>query len=174
MTSRMIFRLTLCLICFVSYACGPGTAPTNENKKAATSPVAAGPAPLSVFKVEWVSHQVPSEMQAGKDHNVAVTVKNAGGQAWPSSGIGDKEANLVSISYHWLPSSGDKPVVYEGERTRLPHDVAPGESVTVDKVRVVAPNAPGSYRLQLTLIQEMVAWFEQQGASTVTVPVTVK
>jgi hypothetical protein len=182
MTKRIICRLTLCLICFLSYACGPGTAPTqpagntpaNEKKAAAPSPSAAGPAPLGVFKVEWTSHQVPSDMQAGKDHNIAVTVKNVGGQAWPSTGVGDIESNMVSISYHWLPESGDKPVVFEGARTRFPHDVAAGESVTVDKVRVIAPSAPGSYRLQLSLVQEAVSWFEGQGASTVTVPVKVK
>jgi hypothetical protein len=113
-------------------------------------------------------------MQAGKDYAVTVTVRNAGEQTWPATGVGDKSANMVSVSYHWLPATGDNPVVFEGARTPVPTDIAPGQSFTNNSIYVLAPSSPGSYRLQMTMIQEMVAWFDQQGASTVTVPVTVR
>lgn len=183
MVKRILDWLLVCSVCLL-YACsgstpnnannGPGGITNASKQTPSAQPVTTAALPLSAYKVEWVSHQIPSEMQAGKDYGVAATLKNSGEQAWPSKGIGDQLANQVSVAYHWLSGQGDKVVVFDGERTPLPHDVAAGDTVTVNSIRVVAPNAPGSYRLQLTLVHEMVAWFEQQGANTVTVPITVK
>jgi O-antigen ligase len=49
-------------------------------------------------------------------------------------------------------------MLFEGLRTRLPHDVEPGESVTVDTV-LQAPAKPGTYYLQWDMVQENVVWF---------------
>jgi hypothetical protein len=40
-------------------------------------------------------------------------------------------------------------------------------------VEVVAPPEPGEYRLQLDLLQELVAWFEDKGAPRLLVPIRV-
>ena len=128
------------------------------------------PAPLSSYKVEWVNNQIPTEMEAGKDYKVTVTLKNTSEVTWPWTLNG---RGRVHISYHWLPTDGDKPIVWDGVRSGLPHDIAPGETFTTNEVQVVAPQTPGFYRLQLTLVHENVGWFEQKGASTLIVPVKI-
>jgi hypothetical protein len=130
--------------------------------------------PLASYKVEWISNQIPSEMQAGKQQIVTVNLKNAGTAAWPSKGTDGTANNQVSVSYHWLPAQGDTPVVVDGLRTPLPRDIGPGEAVTINNVTIEAPPAAGTYRLQMTLVHEMVTWFETQDAKTLTVPVKVQ
>jgi hypothetical protein len=99
-----------------------------------------------------------------------VTLRNTGDQAWPAS--------IVNLSYHWyrVEADGQRRQVdaWDGLRTPLPHDIAPGQTLTADDVCVLAPSEPGSYVLQLTLVHENVTWFESKGAKTVEVPVTVQ
>jgi len=42
------------------------------------------------------------------------------------------------------------------------------------KASVKAPDAPGSYTLQFTMVQENVAWFDKKGAKTLDIPIIVK
>lgn len=177
----MINRVTLSLIlgcfCLVGYACTTPetTKPSaNSNAPATQRPAApaAPPAAISAFGVEWISNQIPSEMQANKQYTVTITLKNPTSATWPARGTA--QPGSVDVAYHWLPAQGDKPVVFEGERTGLPHDIAPGESITLSNVLVVPPPNPGAYRLQMTLVQETISWFEGVGAKPLTVPVTVR
>lgn len=178
----MINRIACCIavsvISLAGFACSNPTKETPQPITAPATPPAApagAPTPLapSAYRVEWVSNQIPSEMPAGKEQKISVTIKNAGDGTWPSKGAGGGPLNQVLIAYHWLPSQGDKPIVWDGVRTALPHDIAPGETFTA-QVTVVPPKDPGYYRLQVTLVQEGVIWFEGKGASTLTVPVTVR
>jgi hypothetical protein len=61
----------------------------------------------------------------------------------------------VRASYHWLLTDRS---VYEldGERSELPIDVAPGESIVLG-VTVRAPERPGDYLIELDLVHE--DWF---------------
>ncbi len=176
MMNRNACSLLLCLACGIAFDCGPAPQTPNPPANTNTAPISStgAPAPLTVFKVEWSDDHIPSEMQAGKEYNVTATIKNTGNQPWPSKALPGTAANQVVVSYHWLPENGTKPVVFEGARTPLPHDVAPGESLTLKDIHVLAPSGPGSYKLQITLLQELVAWFDQQGADTIIVSVKVK
>jgi hypothetical protein len=178
----MINRVTLSLIlgcfCLVGYACSgttpEATKPGANSNAPATPPPAAPAAPLaalSAYGVEWISNQIPSEMQANKQYTVTITIKNPTSATWPARGTGP---GSVTIAYHWLPAQGEKAVVFDGERTALPHDIAPGESITLNNVLVVPPPGPGVYRLQMTLVHESISWFEGAGAKPLTLPVTVR
>ncbi len=176
-----VLLLLVCVYGLILFGCRPSgesnTAPpqvTNANKQEApVAPAAVAGLPQTGFKVEWVSNKVPSEMAAGKEQTVSVMLKNASDATWSSKGKDGSYAGQVSVAYHWLDAKSDKAVLFEGARTAFPHDLAPGETITLDNVTVIPPAQAGSYRLQLTLVQDGVAWFEQKGASTVTVPVTV-
>lgn len=92
----------------------------------------------------------------GKTYTVQVTVTNAGTMTWVAAG-----PNPFHLSYHWTgPTS-----LYDGERTVLPHDVAPGETVYL-KATLIAPSVPGTYTLQWDMVHENVTWFSNQGAPT--------
>lgn len=66
--------------------------------------------------------------------------------------------NPVHISYHWKDSAGEM-VVFNGRRTPLSLSLSPGEERRII-VDVKAPELPGSYHLELTMVQELCFWFE--------------
>ncbi|MGH2378987.1 MAG: SpoIID/LytB domain-containing protein, partial [Candidatus Limnocylindria bacterium] len=88
---------------------------------------------------------------------------NSGSAAWTSGGD-----SPVNLSYHWHDEAGNT-VVWDGVRTALPSDVAPGETVTAD-MQLVAPPSDATYRLTIDLVREGVGWFGQFGG---TAPATV-
>jgi hypothetical protein len=65
----------------------------------------------------------------------------------------------VHLSSRWPRAGGDggTPAV-EGPRAALPVSLPPGQAVDVALV-VTAPDAEGEHRLEVTLVQELVAWF---------------
>jgi hypothetical protein len=70
----------------------------------------------------------------------------------------------VNLSYHWT-TEGGQTVVWDGARTKLPGDVAPGQSVQV-QANVTFPTAAGRYFIKWDLVQEGVAWFSSKGVPT--------
>lgn len=68
--------------------------------------------------------------------------------------------NPVHASYRWRdPASGEALDESEPLRTPLPATLPPGESARV-QFRVQAPDEPGTWELHLTLVQELVTWFD--------------
>jgi hypothetical protein len=63
-------------------------------------------------------------------------------------------------------------VVFGGLRTPLPHDVQPGETVTLN-AKIQAPDRAGKFTLRVTMVKESVAWFEDRGAQPLDIPVEV-
>lgn len=123
------------------------------------------------FAVEWIGHEIPAQLDAGETRHVSVTFSNAGARAW--SAIDGELGPGIAMSYHWLSEDGNEVVVWDGCRTALPHDVDAGGTCATQDLLVTAPQTPGAYRLQITLLQESIAWFDDLGASTLTVPVNV-
>lgn len=126
--------------------------------------------PESGFQVEFVSHKVAPEMKAGKIVSADVTVKNISPVSWPSK-PDSKDRYAVNLSYHWLDRSG-KTIVFDGLRTPLPRDLKPGESADL-KAAIQAPEKPGRYILEVTLVQEQSAWFPQKKGAKLVLPVSV-
>ena len=118
--------------------------------------------PDQEYRVEWVEVHMPAEVAAGVRIAVPVTMRNSGNRVWP--------ALQVFVSYHW--SRDDRLVVWDGERTQLPRDLRAGSRAAL-AVRVATPVEPGSYVLKLTLVHELVTWFEQRGATMFIQPVAV-
>jgi len=122
------------------------------------------------FKAEFGKHNLPTQMAAGKTFSVDITVTNTSPITWPSK-PNRRGTNAVHLSYHWLDQKR-QPVVYDGLRTKLPGDLNPGESVTL-KALIRSPESPGEYLLQVTLVQEGVAWFSDLGGGQISLPVSV-
>ena len=93
----------------------------------------------------------PTQIPAGSAFTVAVTVSNVGTDSWSVSG-----ASPINLSYHWIDGGGAS-IVWDGVRTPLGADVAPGAQRTV-QAQVLSPATPGSYFLLLALVQEGVGW----------------
>ena len=121
------------------------------------------PWPDQAYRVEWAEVHIPAEVAAGVRIAVPVTMRNSGNRVWPAS--------QVFVSYHWFRD--DRLVVWDGERTPLPRDLRAGSRAALS-VRVATPAEPGSYVLKLTLVHELVTWFEHKGATMFIRPVAVR
>lgn len=119
-------------------------------------PPTSGPEPPTVeitpARLAWslVEIDEPGAVWVGHDDTVTITIQNAGADTWSSKSHADH------LSYRWLTTDGQP--VDEGVRTVLPHDVAPGETVTV-QMRLRGPDQPGRYVLEVDMVREHVRWY---------------
>ena len=115
-------------------------------------PITAGP-----LAPRWLAWSLDAP-RAGVTSIARVSLENAGSATWRSRG-----RDGVQASFHWLDVLGN-PIVWDGPRTPLPHDVAPGETVEVE-LAVTAPRPPGLYLLSFDLVEEHRFWFEEIGCT---------
>lgn len=128
------------------------------NYLAEPAPTALSPA---AFRVEFVKYDVPPEMKPGQTFYVPVTIRNASAQRWPGRAYYLGNPYRVLLAYHWANTQGQI-VIYNGVRSALADDLRPDEKMS-GVMKVIAPAEPGRYRLILTLVQEMVNWYDYQG-----------
>jgi hypothetical protein len=113
--------------------------------------------PLAVRWLGWNLEQP----EAGALGSARVELENAGTVRWREG---------IRLAYHWLDERGN-PLVWDGERTELPH-LGPGERTAVD-ARVRGPIPPGRYRLSFDLVAEQRTWFSQLGGEPLEATVDV-
>jgi hypothetical protein len=65
----------------------------------------------------------------------------------------------VRLAYHWIEKTTRQMVVFEGNRSELLPRLGPNAAARYP-MKILAPNEPGEYILQSTLVQEGVCWFE--------------
>jgi hypothetical protein len=124
-------------------------------------PVNAGP-----LAVRWRAYEI-GPVRAGTRCRARVALENAGSATWRARG-----RTGIRVAYHWLDALGN-PLVWDGERTVLPHPVAPGEALELE-VAVDAPRPPGPYVLSFDLVEEHRFWLAEVGSRTLDVPVEVE
>lgn len=148
---------------------------------------------LSIYSVEennssfgtWTSHQIQLPIQkiflqeikilnnigtvkVGSTLRIPIFLKNKSNFIWSNVG-----RNPTNFSYRWLDASGKQPVFQgDGDRTALPFDLSPGESAALNAI-IKTPTKPGKYTLILTMVQEVVAWFNDKQAPSPKIDVTV-
>ena len=92
-------------------------------------------------EISILSQTTPREMVPGQIYRVNLRLENNGVEDWPSP-----KQDQMMVSYRWLDTAGNV-LVLQGLETALPQAVASGSAVNMT-VRVQAPFAVGSYRLQ--------------------------
>jgi O-antigen ligase len=104
------------------------------------------------------NYSPPAEVSVdpGGTTTVPVRVQNTGDRTWAASG-----PHPFALSYHLADAAGQS-VTYDGMRTPLPLDVAPGASVDL-QAQIVAPRSRGTYVIEWDGIQEAVTWFSWAG-----------
>jgi hypothetical protein len=124
----------------------------------------------AAYGVTWVDDVTPSTMGAGADVSVNVSFSNAGSMSWNAGG-----GTPVRFSYHWRSGAcpNNNAWTWDGLRTLLPGNIAPGGDVTALDATIRAPGSPGTYCLVYDLVHEGVTWFSRAGASTLSRTVTV-
>jgi len=110
--------------------------------------------------------QITTLALQGAAATVPIALTNTGNFIWNAAG-----ATPVHLGYHWTDLTG-KVVVWDGTRSNLAADVAPGASQTV-QAQITFPPAAGTYVLKWDLVQEGVAWFSGKNVPTFDQTVTV-
>ncbi|MBN2370495.1 MAG: methyltransferase domain-containing protein [Vicinamibacteria bacterium] len=106
---------------------------------------------------------------AGAKRTFHARIRNTGDTLWlhaihPAGGY-------VGLGGHLLDDKRE--VLVRGyTRASLPRDVPPGKSVDLD-VDVDLPEHRGRYTLQLDMVDEWIAWFEQEGSKTTEIALVV-
>jgi hypothetical protein len=115
------------------------------------------------------SYSTPAAVavDAGDTTLVQVQLTNTGDRTWAASG-----PHPFALSYHLEDASG-KSVTYDGTRTPLPLDVAPGNAIQLE-AQVVAPGSQGSYVIEWDGVQEAVTWFSWAGTPVARTYLTVR
>lgn len=112
--------------------------------------------PRSGFRAHVSVPRPPETAQPGSQMTLQVTVRNISGVTWPA-------ADQIKLGNHWL---ADKRIVVRDDgRVSLPKDLPPTHDVVLPLV-VQVPAEPGSYILELDMVQEMVTWFKDRGSKT--------
>ena len=107
----------------------------------------------------------PQQLPAGESHSLLVSVRNTSPQRWP----GVEELGLCQLraANRWYDSQRRLVSEHDG-RTPLKKALAAGESLQLALV-ISAPDQPGSYRCEVTLVQEFVTWFEAHDSQAISV-----
>lgn len=166
-------RALAILACFIAFtACRTGsTDADNTARPAPIKTMASAPLPDEALKVVLYLSKVPTTIGVGEQRVLQLKVRNAGGAVWPALGAEDGKF-WVKLGDRWLDEKTEKVLMDDG-RSLLPNDVAPGEEVEMPLI-VTAPKKPGDYILEIGMLQEHVAWFQEKGASAVKIKVAVK
>lgn len=135
---------------------------SNLPSPARNPPPIAGP-----YDVKYGDYRGPREASPGQRIVGAIRLTNEGWDLWSS----EADRNVFT-SYHWLDGKGQM-VTFDGERTPLPRPIASGETCDVS-MTIVAPTAPGNYRLAVDLVREGVTWFSQAGRPWLEVAFTIR
>ena len=85
-----------------------------------------------------------------------ILVRNEGTCTWATMAE-DDGGYAIRLGNHWRRRFGWM-LRRDDARTELAHDLAPGESMEI-AINPVAPHKPGTYILELDMVQEHVRWF---------------
>jgi len=117
--------------------------------------------PLQIYAPEHhfaarlsVLAELPSLLYPNEVIRLPLRVMNTSPRLWLCGGD-----TPVHVTYHWLNADRSN-VVRDGLRAGFAEDIKAGDDCVI-AAQIQAPDKPGQYCLQLTLVQELVAWFEQ-------------
>jgi hypothetical protein len=107
------------------------------------------------YLAEYEPGEPTLRLEPGQLVRTPVRVTNAGRKTWAVD-------EMFHLSYHWW--SQDQQLVEDGDRTVLPHDLKPGESVLL-QANVRAPRREGQFLLVWDMVHEHATWFSGQGVT---------
>src|SRR5262245_8243494 len=124
--------------------------------------IAAASLPRAAFAAT-ISLDTPADWWiAGETRLLSVSVRNCSAQTWPAGSRVDGRFR-IQLGNRWRMPDGYI-LVADDTRTPLPHDIAPGQTVTLF-LEVTAPSFDGEYVLDIDLVQEYVDWFQKRGSA---------
>lgn len=132
-----------------------------------------------IFDQLFKQVRVPKEISVGKTAKLFTIIESRSNFAW-SSKVRDTKNEIeypVSLSYRWLNENSE---AINGEETLLPWTVhykqnwfySVANQIAMNTT-IKAPERPGNYILQLTMVQADVGRFDEKGAKPKDIPITI-
>jgi len=130
------------------------------------------PLPAEALRAELKWSQQPAEtLRQRLKETVYVVVKNVSDFSWPALGRNDGTYRIF-LGNHWRDEN-DHMLVNDDGRSILVHDLAPGQELEVP-ITITAPAVPGTYVLELDMVQEGATWFTFKGSKTLRTTIRVE
>lgn len=107
----------------------------------------------------------PKQMTPGHCYGLNVDIHNSGVRDWAAT-----EFSGLRLGNHWLDAAGQM-VTWLDAVVSVP--ATPSGGTTAVTIPVNAPPNPGTYLLQLDLVEEGVAWFSERGVEPLTLTISV-
>jgi O-antigen ligase len=121
----------------------------------------------SWYRADFFAEIDQAALEPSELAQIPVRVRNMGGNLWTVAG-----SKRFHVSYHWFDLTAWRVVDLEGERTALPSEVEPGETVRV-LANVRAPEESGRFLLVWDMVQEHTTWFVGKAGPGHFLPVVV-
>lgn len=113
---------------------------------------------------------IPQIVFAGAVLQLEASLKNEGDTLWLSDP--NSTTGFVTIGTKLLDER--RQLLSDAlERSHLPHNVPPGQTVALTH-RFTAPTKPGLYWIKLDLVDEQIAWFEEEGSQPLIFSIQVR
>ena len=125
---------------------------------------------LSHWKAHYVVESNQLTMLPNSIKAIQVLVTNTGSEPWGNFGRADGLL-IINLSYHILTKDREI-LLFDGSRSPLSDIVLPGESTRIP-LEIHAPEWPGQYKIQITLVQEGVGWFDGNGVAPAEIDLVV-
>ncbi|MBN1476585.1 SGNH/GDSL hydrolase family protein [Candidatus Sumerlaeota bacterium] len=115
------------------------------------------------MRAELRVEPLPAQATAGSEIEITAHLENTGNTVWLARTEG--ALGQVRLAVQCWPEGGepDAPPLIDA-REDLPHDLAPGESVTVQH-RLSLPWTPGPHRLRIDAVSELVTFFHSHAGT---------
>lgn len=139
----------------------------SENVQPMSAPLASA----DFQRFEFAYSKQKNEMPHGQSRPYEVRLKNRSTATITSKGQADGKF-AIFVSYHWLTEKGEA-VIWDNTRSPLPGELKPGEEVSVS-INVAAPKNPGTYILEVDVVQEGVTWFRDKGVKPLHYKIAVR
>jgi SAM-dependent methyltransferase len=148
-------------------------APASGTPPPALGGAAPAPLPEGAFQARLTASSSAAgvSVRAGELLMVEVAVENLSPHPWPATGSADGRFQ-VQLANRWLDARGAI-VVQDDGRSALETDLQPGAEARLEHF-CGAPAAGGDYALELDMVQEGVAWFQERGSRPIRIPCRVE
>lgn len=123
------------------------------------------------YKAEITLLEPLPNLNAGSKTTLRFNIKNISNVTWVSFVDSNGKYN-INVGNHWLNESG-RILVSDDGREPLPKTLEPMEDVEI-ALTVTVPEQSGTYLLELDMVHEQIAWFQNKGSQTLRIPVKVK
>ena len=134
-------------------------------------PALRAPLPDGQYRATLALRERPPQLRVGQNAVLRLRATNTSALPWPADDP-TSGANQLRLGDRWRAPQSDA-VVLDDARSPLTFAVLPGQTADLE-LAITAPARPGTYILEIDMVQEGVAWFGARGGTPLRVALTVQ